>query len=343
LQRDPHKRLPDIGAARLEVQELLAGGAEAASPAAALPAAREERSAFARRLPWALAALFGLAAALLGWQLADLARRPARVLRASIAPPDKTTLNLVVITPAPPAVSPDGTKIAFGALDPDGKTRLYVRRLDAAQASVLSGTENAVYPFWAPDSRTLGFFSDEKLRRIDTTGGPPVPLCKADDPKGGAWSSSGVIVFASAASGPLSRVPASGGEPVVLTKLDPKRGESSHRHPRFLPDGKHFLYVARVAESYAAEGHPCVLASLDGGPEKVLLHSPSEAVYASGHLLFMREKTLMARPFDARHLEFSGEAFPVVDGVRLLSFASATGVFSASDEGLLAYMSGASD
>jgi Tol biopolymer transport system component len=345
LQRDPHKRLPDIGAARLELQELLAGGAESASmPVAALPATRETGSPWMRSAPWLLAALLGLTAAFLGWRLAELGRRPVHVLRATIAPPPKSTFNLVVTAPAPPALSPDGTKVAFGTLDADGKTRLYVRRLDAPQASVLTGTEDAVYPFWAPDSRMLGFFSGGKLRTIDTTGGPPISLCNVeDDPKGGAWSGSGVIVFAASSAGPLQRVPATGGEPAALTKLDAKRGENSHRHPRFLPDGTHFLYVARMGDSQAAEGHPIVLGSLDGGAETVLLRSPSQAVYASGHLLFMRERTLMARRFDARHLQLTGEAFPVADGVRSLSFASATAVFSASDDGLLAFVAGGSD
>ena len=155
-----------------------------------------------------------------------------------------------------------------------------------------------MYPFWSPDGRSLGFFTAGKLKTIEAAGGSPQTLCGAPEGKGGTWGPAGVIVFTPGPNSPLFKVSEKGGETTAVTKIDASRGDDSHRHPRFLPDGKHFLYVARSTKA-GSEGHSVVAASLDDGAEKVLLRSPAAAVYASGHLLYLRETTLMARPFDA--------------------------------------------
>ena len=264
--------------------------------------------------------------------------RPAR--RASCAreidPPDGTSFWLEANGPGPVVVSPDGRQVAFTAADAAGKVNLYVRALDARDARMLSGAEGAMYPFWSPDGRSLGFFTAGKLKTIEAAGGSPQTICGAPEGKGGAWSPAGVIVFTPGPNSPLLKVSDKGGETTAITKIDVSRGDDSHRHPRFLPDGRHFLYVARSAKA-GPEGNAVVAASLDGGAEKLLLRSPAAAVYASGHVLYLRESTLMARPFDAARLTFTGEAFPVAERVLMPALGTAIGAFSASQTGILAY------
>ncbi len=236
-------------------------------------------------------------------------------------------------------MSPDGRMLAFTA-EADGQVRLFVRPLDTTVARVLPGTEGAQYPFWSPDSRHLGFFADRKIRKVQVTGGggPPVALCDASEVKGASWGTQGVILFAPDFNTPIHRVSETGGEATPVTELNAERRDDSHRHPRFLPDGRHFLYLARAVGG--SESNSVVVASIDGGEETVLLKSPSAAEYASGHLLFVRGFTLMARPFDPDGLAFTGEAFPLAEDVRLVAPATALSVFSASQTGVLAYARG---
>jgi serine/threonine protein kinase/Tol biopolymer transport system component len=333
LRKDPRRRLPDAGAARLELSEVLAGEPD-------LPEEGTRKEPDRRRTAaWAL----GLAAALgAGLALGFLLDRPTsddRVLAFEVDPPEGTSFYLHPERPGAVRVSPDGRMLAFTA-ESDGKYRLYVRPLSTTVARALPGTEGAQYHFWSPDSRSLGFYSEGKLRKIRVTGGggPPVALCDATEVKGASWGSEGVIVFAPSFNTPIYRVPEGGGEATPVTELDAERKDDSHRHPRFLPDGRHFLYLARVSGGSRASA--VVLASIDGGEEKVLLRSPAAAEYASGHLLFLRELTLMAQPFDPDRLELTGEAFPVAEGVHVPAAATAIGVFSASQTGVLAYESG---
>jgi len=174
---------------------------------------------------------------------------------------------------------------------------------------------------------------------IDAAGGPPLALCDAGDGKGATWSNDGVIVFAPSYNSPLHRVAEAGGESTPVTAFDADRKENSHRHPRFLPDGQHFLYMARSA-SGSSEGHAVMIGSLDGSQDRVLFRAPTAVEYASDHILFVRERTLMARPFDAGKLEFSGDAFPIAEVVTLLAPGTVVGVFSASQNGVLAYQAG---
>ncbi len=337
LDKEPQTRLQAIGEARIAIQRYLADP-EAEAVAAPVAAAEAPEPPWRRLLPWALAALLalGLGAAL--W-LQAFGADEVRVIRATIPAPEGVNFHLNPLFPGPAALSPDGRRLAFSGRDADGVVKLYVRGLDDAQAHVLSGTEGAQYPFWSPDSRWIAFFTqtDNTLKKIEASGGPPVTLCEADDGKGGSWSPEGVIVFAPSSDTPLHRVPAVGGESIQITELDKERGDDSHRHPRFLPGGRHFLYLARV--SGGTEANSIVVRSLEDGSEKVLLNSPALADYASGHLLFVRERTLMARPFDLDRLEFTGEAFPLAEGVLMHSGASIA-VFSASRDGVLAFQTG---
>ncbi len=333
LTRDPKARLHDIADARLEIADAL--GAAPPEPSAA-PVAVVPRRAV---LPWVVAGVMTVLAAL-GAVIArrHLAEQP-QVVRFELEPPKGAAFHLDATTGGPVVVSPDGKSLAFSALA-EGTVRLYVRSLDVTEARVLPGTEAARFPFWSPDSRFLGFFADGKLKKVEATGGPPLVLCDASNGKGGGWSPDGVIVFAPTATSPLSRVSAAGGEATPVTKLDTARKDDSHRHPRFLPDGRRFLYLARQPGGEGRGDNALVVGSLDGENEKLLLRSPAAAEYGAGHLLFVRDRTLMARPFDPKRLEFTDEAFPIREGVRLLGLEAAKALVSTSESGVLTYQLG---
>jgi Tol biopolymer transport system component len=331
LAKDPEDRIQTAHDVKLQLQWIAEGGSQAGVPA---PVVARRRSR--ERLAWTVAAAGLVLAAVLAAILVFASGKSETVVRSSLPPPEGTGFWLDLNGPGPAVVSPDGRKVAFTAADGAGKVLLYVRSLDSVEARALPGTEGAQYPFWSPDGRSLGFFTPGKLKTVDAAGGSPLSICAAPEGKGGAWSAAGVIVFAPGPTAALSRVSEKGGEAAAITKLDIGRGDDSHRHPRFLPDGRHFLYVARSQRSGAA-GHPVLLASLDGGEEKVLLRSPASAEYASGQLLYLREATLMARPFDTGSLSFTGDAVPVAEKIFMPALGTAIGVFSASRNGILVY------
>jgi Tol biopolymer transport system component len=332
LTRDPKARLHDIADARLEIADALAAKPEAAPAPAEAPPAR------AARLPWALAAAFALAAAGLGVVAARHAAEKPKVVRFEVPAPPKTEFQLVSNRPGVVVVSPDGRNLAFSAVS-EGQARLYVRALEAIEARPLAGTEAAEFPFWSPDSRSIAFFTADRLKRVEAAGGPPLALCSVTGAKGGSWSPQGVIVFAPGAATALQRVSENGGEPTAATTLDATRQEDSHRHPRFLPDGRHFLYLARIPGGGDRGDNAVLAGSLDGGTDKLVLRSAAAAEYAAGRLLFLRERTLMAQPFDAKRLELTGEAAPLADDVRLVSTGAAQAVLAASAD-VLVYQQG---
>src|SRR5262249_8048608 len=162
------------------------------------------------------------------------------------------------------------------------------------------------------DSRSIGFYADGKLRRIEAAGGPALALCDVGVvARGATWNREGVIVFAPSPNGPLHRVQDSGGQSTPVTKLDTAHGGTSHRWPQFLPDGRHFLFFVRLgALGTSSEGNGIHIGSLDGSPPKFFLRTQTSAVYASGYMLFLRDTTLMAQPFDPDKLALAGEAVP---------------------------------
>jgi serine/threonine protein kinase len=264
-----------------------------------------------------------------------------RVYRSTILPPEKT--NFVMSFGGHIALSPDGRLLAFPARDSSGKILLWVRPLNSMSGQALNGTEDASFPFWSPDSRFIGFFAGGKLKKIEASGGPPQTICDAPIGRGGTWGLDGTIVFSptSQPGNSLYRVSAAGGAPALLTKLDSSRGEVNHRWPHFLPDGMHFLYLARTVPGGLGEADAIVLASLDSTVKpRSLMNASSSLGYANGHLLFLREQTLMARPFDAKQLEFTGDAFPIAEQVHFEALTSKAS-FTVSDNGTLAYQTGA--
>src|SRR5690606_29618897 len=221
---------------------------------------------------------------------------------------------------------------------------LWVRALDALDARPLAGTEFAAYPFWSPDSRSIGFFAPSKLRRIDPVGGPPQDLADIVVGRGGAWSAAGTIVFNPRPLGPLYRVSATGGNPVPVTALDASRGELAHGFPQLLPDGRHFIYLAmstRAGESSIRVG------SLGGGAGRVLLESDTSALYAprllgrSDALVFVSGDALLAQRFDGERLELRGERAVIAAQVCSRRWYQAR--VSVSGDGLLLYQTGSAE
>jgi serine/threonine protein kinase len=256
----------------------------------------------------------------------------APVLRSSIAPPEKNRFGRTT----PPAVSPDGRQAVFTATSDDGKSQLWLRPLNSLTPQPLAGTENASYPFWSPDNKSIGFFAAGKLKKMDVSGGPvATTLADASQSRGGTWSPAGVIVFAPTPYSGLQQVPASGGVVRPATRFDTRT--PSQRFPSFLPDGRHFLYLLGTG---AREQRTLRIGSLDSpGEDRTLLSAAdSSAIYAQGHLLFVRGTTLVARPFDAQRLAFTGEEVPVAEQI-LQTGVTNSWAFSASANGVLAYES----
>jgi Tol biopolymer transport system component len=304
LEKNPHQRLHDIADARIEIDDALAPEAAKAQPSGGLRLRKR-----ARKLVAIVALSAGCVA--LGWWL-----RNAAVNDVSVRAVTRSTWTLPagLGLDSPPAVSPDGTGVAFTASGGGTSRRLFVRPFSSLEARAIPGTEGAKHPFWSPDGRSLGYFAPGKLMKVAIDGGAPVEICAAMDGRGGAWSKNGVIVFSThMIDFGLSRVPAEGGKVEPATLLDFAQGENSHRWPMFLPDGVHFLYFVR---SLRTERRGVYVGRVDrpaAAPGAPLFPSESEAVYATldrarrGVLLSAANGRLEARPFDTDQQRLVGD------------------------------------
>jgi Tol biopolymer transport system component len=328
LAKDPEGRWQSARDVQLELSWIVAG------PRGAPSLATNMATATRNRLVWALGGLLFLA--LIGGSAAILVNRrtpgaAVYAVRFVITPPDKATFSVDLDAQA---VSPDGQYIAFVASPPDGTPRLWVRRLDSLEVRTLAGTDGAAQPFWSPDSRFVGFFAGGKLRTVHITGGPPQTLADAPFPLGGSWNREGVILFGRDLGSPLFRVSAGGGATAPMTSLGKTKDARNHGSPFFLPDGRHFFFVAGTSPTTGS----VYIGSLDSNEAKLLLQSNSAAVYSPlGYMLFLRESTLMAQPFDLGDLSTRGEAVAVTEGV-----GRSFGIdrISVSDNGTLIYRPG---
>ena len=264
-------------------------------------------------------------------------RRPpvpeAHTVRFFVQPPDQGTIS----GGGGQHISPDGLRLVYPVTGADGRRLLWTRPIDSLTAQPLAGTEDATNPFWSPDSRFIGFYAaGAKLKKVEFTGGPTQVLTDVQVFWGGTWNQEGVIVFTKNSGEGLYRMSASGGAPAPVTTLDESRKEVAHAWPYFLPDGRHFLYLARSPER---ENTGIYVGTLDSSQRKLLLNTDSSAVYAPpGFLLFLRERTLMAQAFDASSLQLSGEPFPIADQVGQNS-AIGRAFFSVSQTGVLTFLS----
>jgi Tol biopolymer transport system component len=204
-------------------------------------------------------------------------------------------------------LSRDGKALAFVASDTQGKTTLWVRDLNGLHARSLAGTDGATFPFWSPDGRSLAFFAGGKLKAVPVEGGMPADIWEAPAGRGGTWNAQGTILFSPQFESAIYRVPASGGGPTPVTTLD-KTKHDSHRWPYFLPDDRHFLYLAVNRTAGHEPNDAIYFASLDGKENRLLVHAFTNGAYGAGQLLFMRGATLMAQPFDPDTGKLTGEA-----------------------------------
>jgi serine/threonine protein kinase/Tol biopolymer transport system component len=282
-------------------------------------------------MPWLLTALFLLVA--LALAIVHFRSTPAgeqELSRFYIYPPEKMGFASAV-----DFISPDGRKVLFDVRAPDGKRQLWIRSVDSLTAQPISGTEEATQAFWSPDSRSIAFFASGKLKKVDLSGGGALTLADAPGIRGGTWNREGVILFAPVIGGGLFRVSAAGGPVTPVTTVDAKRNESGHYWPHFLPDGHHFIYLARSFLN--RENNGIYLGSLEAPEAKLLFSSDAGAMYASpGYLLFLRDRTLMAQPFDAQRLQLSGEPTVVAEQVGY-NPANGRAFFCVSDNGVLVY------
>jgi Tol biopolymer transport system component len=329
LEKNPNRRLPHIGVARLELD-----GAPAMTAAGPLPS----RRAGAGR--WMLAAVPILLAIGLGagwWGASRLtSTAPAPAYRASLIFAGDARLSQVAPT-ARFAVSPDGTQLAFVGTN-GGANRLWLRPLNGQTARPLAdiGGASGGAPFWSPDGNRVAFFSSGQLMRVDVAGGPPTVIAESpafrQQPTPGTWSADGVIVVSR--GGTLARVPATGGALQPLTTLDTAAGESFHAYPHFLPDGQHLLYTAYTALTPVG----VYAIPLDRPSERQkIMDGGSNVQYADGALLYVRDNTVVAQPFDPARRTLSGEPAVIVDSVLINIAIHFGGAFSASRTGALVH------
>jgi serine/threonine protein kinase/Tol biopolymer transport system component len=349
LAKDPEDRWQSAHDVSSELTWIAESGSQTGVPALVV-SRRKSRE----RIAWAVAAACLLAAALTTVFLVRARRENPDLhpIHALISVPDQASFPEV----AEPELSPDGRTLVWSGTDgsPPTTSPLWVRSLASDDAHPLAGTERGMYAFWSPDSRSVGFFADEKLKRVDLAGGAPVTLCDIPDVgRGGSWSREGVIIFSGSRAGSLFRIPAAGGMPEPLTKLDSARGDTTHRWPQFLPDGRRFLYLA--SPNVSEKGRAVFVASLDGGENRPLALAPdlalpasesghpsrtdaiANAAYASGHILYVQKSTLYARPFDAAKAKVTGPAVVVAANVGS-GFGVIRSMFSASQTGDLVFV-----
>ncbi|HEV2021970.1 MAG TPA: protein kinase, partial [Terriglobales bacterium] len=334
LAKDPEERFQTAHDVKLQLRWI----AESGSQVNAAPVVRRKRSR--ERLAWAAALIVVAGLAAVGWLWKRSAWSYDAPIVTSILPPEKGFFALTGNEGGPVEVSPDGKMLTFLATNAEGKTEIWVRDLSQHESRPLPGTEGGKEPFWSPDSHSVAFFAGSKLKRVETAGGPAVTVCDAANARGGSWMSSGIILFTPNTQTGIQRVADSGGTPETITQIDPNL-HTTHRWPYALPDGKHFLYLAANHRAPSGEKNGVYWASLDGKPSRLLVHSVANAAFADGHLLFLRENTLMAQPFNPENGTLTGSPTPVVEGV-LYDSGVWRGVFSASQNGVLAYEPGGS-
>ena len=321
LDKDPDARWQSAHDVRLELEWI---ARQLDSPAA--------RAQSRSRVPWIVAAIaiaIAGAASFIAWR-ATRARPAPPAIRAHLAPPPGRSF---VQPDFYLSLSPDGRYMTFGVGDDE---RMWLRPLGSGESRPIEGTAFGGYPFWSPDSRSIAFFADGKLKKVGLDGAPPVVVTDAPDGRIGSWNRDGVILFSPTARSGIHRVSAAGGAAVPLTKIDDRLGETTHRWATFLPDGKHFLYLAGVHGEAIGSGRDAVyLTSLEAPLSRtLLLRVRSNVAYTAGHLLFMRDGELVAQQFDASRRSLSGDAFRVGSTPARDFFA---GAFAAAGDGTLVY------
>ncbi|MDQ6708663.1 MAG: protein kinase, partial [Acidobacteriota bacterium] len=325
LAKNPDERWQTVHDILLQLKWIAQGGSIVGVPKPVLARANNRA-----RWSWIAAGLCLAAAAGVSAIHFREKRADAVPIRFYIESPENVTLGPW----DKPVISPDGRKVVFSNYSVSGDSnKLWIRQLDSLETRSLTGTEGAFLPFWSPDSRSIGYFTVGKLNRVDVGGGHPAAVCDAPGRKGGgAWNRDGVIVFYSDQR--LRKVSANGGEPTDLSS-----NPEGFLWPAFLPDGRHFLFFRPAGDSGKRGVY---IGTLDSTETKLLFKGDTQAVYAPpGYVLFKRDTTLSAQPFDAGKLRFTGDAFPIVENVGIMDVPGGA-LSSVSDNGTLAYRGGVS-
>lgn len=335
LQKDPRQRLQAIGDARIVIDEVLSGAPEPG------PVVREivrgpSVPVWRRFLPWGIAA--ALALALLTLPFYRQASHPSenRFMLLSLSIPSDPKLDSMN-GPAI-AISPDGSRIAYatGGSGSDQLYHLYLRDMYKTDAVLLQGAGSGTSPFFSPDGQWIGFFAEGKLKKISVRGGAAVSLCDVGAYRGATWGDDDTILLPTQYTSALYRIPASGGTPQVATHLNPKRGETTHRWPQFLPGSKAVLFTASSNNNYYGTA-TVEAASLDSGEPKVLVENAYYGRYLpGGYLAYVSQGTLFVAPFDAGALKLTGTAIPVIEGIDA-DLSNARVQFAIADNGMAIY------
>jgi Tol biopolymer transport system component/predicted Ser/Thr protein kinase len=312
LAKDPEDRWQSAGDVGKELKWIAEGSAVGSAPIVAVRSRRRETVA------WAVAAVASVAAALALF-LHRTSREPQESLRFTIMPPAGQSFL------GAPVLSPDGRRVLLWLQDAGRRTSMALRSLDGLEIRPVPGSE---------DGREIAFFAEGKLKHVGVDGGAVQTICESGSGFFGAWNRDGTILFTKEFGAPIVTVPASGGTTRPVTAIDASRGEVAHFHPAFLPDGRHFVFVARNIDP---EKTSAMLASLDSKEVRPLFHSDSDAIFAEpGYLLFARDNALFAWRFDPRKLELSSQPEPVLERVR---YGTEDNLLSVSTAGnRLAYM-----
>jgi Tol biopolymer transport system component len=328
LAKDPDDRWQTARDLELELKWIAEGGGQTAGTAPSTAAGKAKE-----RLAWSAACALAIALIVtaIWWRNA--------------MPPEQT-MYFSASMPFPAhdiAFSPNRRTLAVIAYQESArKNALWIYDVGSQGARVLSDTEGASYPFWSPDGRTLAFFADGKLKKLELSGGLVQIICDAPSGRGGTWNKDGVIVFTPDATlgNGLYRVSASGGIPKQISRPDPSRGEESHRYPMFLPDGLHYLYLAANFSGRKEEVDAIFVGSLDSNEKRFVTAATANAAYAApGYLLFCRGKTLLAQRFDLKRFALTGEPATILTEIQQLP-QTGRAVFGASDDGLLVAQTG---
>jgi eukaryotic-like serine/threonine-protein kinase len=335
LAKDPDERWQTAHDVKLQLQSLRDAGSQSGFSndiALGIEAAQKARTRSNRNIALLVLGTLlgsGIVFSVLGYMVHT--PKSAPLLHASVnLPPgvDLDTVNVAV------ALSPDATQIAFTANQPPQKDMIWVRSLDNQAARALPGTEDGSSPFWSPDSRAVGFFADGKLKRIDVSSGNIVTLCDAPAPRGGTWSTQGVILFAPTNTSGLSTVPESGGTPTLVTQ--PEAGVTD-RVPYFLPDGVHAIFLRAKAVAFSQNQ----LMSLNLATREVqtIGDTDSEGQYVEpGYLIHETQGNLQAEPFNSRAMKITGPPRTILQDVTF-NPARRAAQFAVSNSGVLIYLS----
>jgi len=323
LEKRPERRFQTASDLGFALEALSAPSVSSGNSLTSVVSALDERSAKRGVLPWFVAGALAIALFSLGAiYYLNRAVTETRATRLSFTVPPELSFNDVASDWA--VISPDGRKIAFSATA-DGRNMLYVRELDSSQAKLLPGSDNPVEPFWSPDSKSVAYGSNGKLKRSELSGGSAQVICDAARIVGGSWSKDGTIIFVPDYRTRLVQVSEKGGEPTPVALNLPENEEPRHRYPFFLPDGRRFLFLRESKGLWAG--------SLDSPEIMQIMPTDSMVVYSKdGFLVFIRNKSLVAQRFDAGSLKLSGEVISLDDDQKLWTN---TVRFSVSDNGTL--------